>query len=52
MRGSRFRSNANPEYEVSGRVVGVSDTDDICTRPVHLVLIQDVVYLEGEMILP
>ena len=30
----------------------MGDTDDVGTRPVHLILIQDVVHFEGEVILP
>jgi hypothetical protein len=44
--------NANPKDKVSVRLIGVGDTDDIGTRPVDLILLQDVVNLEREIILP
>lgn len=45
--GCGMRPNTNPEHEFSGRFV---DVGDIGTRPVHLKVIQDVVYLD--IILP
>jgi len=44
--------NANPKDEVPVRLVVVGDTDDLSTRPADQIVVQDVVNLDGEIILP